>query len=175
MDKLWYLSKISIFDTLPKEDLLEIDRMAPMTHFNALPKGTMVQTPDTYREGLYFVKLGKLRIYNINPDGKQFTAGILGPGNMFGEIDSFSFGTNDVYIETMEETLICSVLKDHFENFLSKRPKLALKFLKELSNQLKVRERVIHLLVKLSNQFGKDEGMFRRIELALSHQEMART
>lgn len=87
----------------------------------------------------------------------------------------------------MEETLICSVLKDHFENFLSKRPKLALKFLKELSNQLKdrdelleklalgdVRERVIHLLVKLSNQFGKDEGMFRRIELALSHQEMAK-
>lgn len=64
MDKLWYLSKISIFDTLPEEDLLEIDRMAPMTHFNALPKGTMVQTPDTYREGLYFVKLGKLRIYN---------------------------------------------------------------------------------------------------------------
>jgi CRP-like cAMP-binding protein len=186
MDKLWYLSRISIFEMLPEEDLLEIDRMAPMTHFNALPKGTIVQTPDTYREGLFFVKEGKLRIYNINANGKQFTAGLLGPGNMFGEIDSFSFGTNDIYIETMEETLICSVLKEHFESFLSKRPKLAMKFLKELSDRLKerdelleklalgdIRERVIHLLVKLSDQFGIEEGAFRRIELALSHQEMA--
>lgn len=186
MDKLWYLSRISIFDMLPEEDLLEIDRMAPMTHFNALPKGTMVQTPDTYREGLFFVKEGKLRIYNINADGRQFTAGILGPGNMFGEIDSFSFGTNDIYIETMEETLICSVLKEHFENFLNKRPKLAMKFLKELSDRLKerdelleklalgdIRERMIHLLVKLSDQFGIEEEQFRRIDMALSHQEMA--
>jgi CRP-like cAMP-binding protein len=109
MDKLWYLSRISIFEALPEEDLLEIDRMAPMTHFNALPKGSMVQTPDTYREGLFFVKEGKLRMYKVNADGKQFTAGILGPGNMFGEIDSFSFGTKGIYIETMERTLICSV------------------------------------------------------------------
>ncbi|MEX2416304.1 MAG: hypothetical protein WD424_09170 [Paenibacillaceae bacterium] len=102
MDKLRYLSRISLFETLPKEDLLEIDRMTPMTHFNALPKGTMVQTPDTYRG-----------------------------------IDSFSLGTNGIYIETMGETLICSVLKEHFESFLSKRPQLAMKFLKELSDQLK--------------------------------------
>lgn len=54
LDKLWYLSQISIFDALPKEDLLEIDRMVPITHFNALPKGTMVQSPDFHRDGLFF-------------------------------------------------------------------------------------------------------------------------
>jgi CRP-like cAMP-binding protein len=186
MDKLWYLSRISIFEALPHEDLLEIDRMAPMTHFNALPKGTMVQTPDFYREGLFFVKEGKLRMYKISADGKQFTAGILGPGNMFGEIDSFSFGTKGIFIETMEKTLICSVLKEHFENFLNKRPQLAMKFLKELSDRLKerdelmeklalgnIRERVLHLLIKLSDQFGVEENGYRKIDLALSHQEMA--
>jgi CRP-like cAMP-binding protein len=186
MDKLWYLSRISIFEALPHEDLLEIDRMAPMTHFNALPKGTMVQTPDLYRDGLFFVKEGKLRMYKFSADGKQFTAGILGPGNMFGEIDSFSFGTKGIFIETMEETLICSVLKEHFENFLSKRPQLGRKFLKELSDRLKerdelleklalgnIRERVLHLLVKLSDQFGVEETGYRKIDLALSHQEMA--
>jgi CRP/FNR family transcriptional regulator, anaerobic regulatory protein len=52
MDKLWYLSRFNIFETLPYEDLVEIDRMAPTTHFNKLPKGTMVQTPDFHREGL---------------------------------------------------------------------------------------------------------------------------
>ena len=41
MDKLWYLSRISIFDSLSPEDFKEIDMMAPMTHFNAVPKGTL--------------------------------------------------------------------------------------------------------------------------------------
>ncbi|MED4607913.1 hypothetical protein P9317_17440, partial [Paenibacillus validus] len=45
----------SIFEALPEEDLKELDQMAPMTHFNALPKGTLIQTPDTYRDGLFFI------------------------------------------------------------------------------------------------------------------------
>lgn len=187
MDKLWYLSRISIFEALPQEDLMELDRMAPMTHFNALPKGTLIQSPDTYRDGLFFIKEGKLRLYKINAEGKQFTVGIMGKGNMFGEIDTFSFGTNGLYIETMEETLICSVPKERFENFLEKRPQLAMKFLTELSNMLRerdelleklalgdVRERILHLLLKLSERFGaiEDNGLVK-IDLALTHQEVA--
>jgi CRP-like cAMP-binding protein len=184
MDKLWYLSRISLFDTLPQEDLIEIDRIAPMKH---LPNGTMVQTPDLYREGLFIVKVGKMRMYKLNEEGKQFTAGILGAGNMFGEIDSFSFGTKGIYIETMEETLLCSLWKDQFESFLSERPQLAMKLLKELSERLKerdemleklalgnIRDRVLHLLVKLCERFGvKEEGGLHRIDMALTHQEVA--
>lgn len=39
-DKIWYLSKISIFEALPPKDLQELDQMAPMNHFNGLPKNT---------------------------------------------------------------------------------------------------------------------------------------
>ena len=186
MNKLWYLSRISIFEALPEKDLEEIDQMAPMTHFNALPRNSMVQTPDNERDGLFFVKKGKLRLYKMNPDGKQFTVGILGPGNMFGEIDSFSLGTKGIYIETMEETLICSVLKEHFENFLSTRPLLAMKFLKELSDRLKDRDelleklalsdlrgKVLFLLYKLSEQFGIEDEGYLKIDMPLTHQELA--
>lgn len=185
-DKLWYLSKISIFETLPAEDLQEIDRMAPMSHFNAVPKGTMIQTPGHEKDGLFFVKLGKLRLYKINEDGRQFTLGILGQGNMFGEIESFSLGTKGIYIETMEETLICSVLKDDFNHFLSQRPLLAMKFLKELSDRLQERdelleklalgdlkEKVLYLLVKLAEKFGIKDKEYMRIDIPLTHQELA--
>ncbi|UVI30264.1 Crp/Fnr family transcriptional regulator [Paenibacillus spongiae] len=186
MDKLWYLSKIRIFEALSSEDLQELDQMAPMTHFNALPKNIIVQSPDLKRDGLFFVKKGKLRVFKINGEGRQFTAAILGPGNMFGEVDSFSFETHDVYIETIEESLICSVMKEHFEKFLIKRPELALRFLKELSERLKerdelieklalghVKERILHLLLKLSEQFGVEEDGYVKIDFALTHQEIA--
>ena len=185
-DKLLYLSKISIFETLPTNDLEEIDRMAPMTHFKAVPKETLIQTPEDKKEGLFFVKQGKLRLYKIDPEGKQFTIGILGKGNMYGEIESFSLGTHGIYIGTMEETLICSVLKEDFERFLSKRPLLAMKFLKELSDQLRekeelltklvlgdLREKVLYLLMKLSEKFGIEDGEHSKIDIPLTHQELA--
>ncbi|MBA2939631.1 Crp/Fnr family transcriptional regulator [Paenibacillus sp. CGMCC 1.16610] len=186
MDKLWYLSKIHIFEALPPEDLMEIDQMTPMTHFSAIPKGTIVQTPDSNRDGLFFIKTGKLRVYKINLEGKQYTAAILGAGNMFGEIDAFSLGTRDGYIETLEETLLCSVHKDQFEQFLLQRPELVLRFLKEVSKKLNeasellerlalgtVHERVLYLLLRLSSQFGIPEEHFVKIDLPLTHMELA--
>lgn len=183
MNKIGYLSQISLFDTLPMEDLMEIDRMAPMSK---LKKNTLIQTPENFREGLYFVKEGKLRLYKFNPEGKQFTLGILGKGNVFGEIDSFSFGTKDIFIEAIEDTLLCSMGKEQFEMFLTSRPQLAMKLLKVLSERLKerdamleqlalggIRDRVLHLLIKLSEQFGIREGEYYKIDLPLTHQELA--
>ncbi|MBO2944068.1 Crp/Fnr family transcriptional regulator [Paenibacillus sp. F411] len=185
-NKLWYLSKVSIFEALAEQDLQELDQIAPMTHFDALPKGTLIQTPDTNRDGLFFIKQGKLRLYKISLEGKQFTAGILGKGNMFGEIDTFSFGTGGIYIETLEETMICSIPREQFEAFLSKRPELAMKLLAEFSTLLRerdemleklafgdLRERVLHLLLKLSEKFGIGKEDPVKIDLALTHQEIA--
>jgi CRP/FNR family transcriptional regulator len=183
MNKLWYLSQISLLDALPMEDLMEIERMAPMTR---LKKGELIQTPDTFREGLYFLKEGKLKLYKINLEGKQFIVSILGAGNVFGEIDSFSLGTRDTFIETMEDTILCSLGKEIFEQFLIERPHLAVKMMKELSALLQerdaqltqmalgdVRKKVLHLLVKLGQKFGIPEDAFHKIDMALTHQEIA--
>ncbi|MCA0757240.1 Crp/Fnr family transcriptional regulator [Paenibacillus sp. N4] len=97
MNKLWYLSQISLFEALTMEELQEIERMTPMT---TIGRGELIQTPYTFREGLFLLKDGKLKLYKIKPEGKQFIVSILGAGNVFGEIDSFSLGTNDTFIET---------------------------------------------------------------------------
>ncbi|MFC5452406.1 Crp/Fnr family transcriptional regulator [Paenibacillus aestuarii] len=132
LDKRSYLSKMSIFDVLTPDELTELDHISLMTHFNAIPKGSLIQTPETAKDRLFFLKECKLRVYRTNLEGKQFTIVILGKGNVFGEIDTFSFGTKGLYIETMEETLICSVSKQDFEDFLAARPLLAMKMLTEL-------------------------------------------
>ncbi|MFD2673212.1 Crp/Fnr family transcriptional regulator [Marinicrinis sediminis] len=186
MNKLWYLSKIDIFEVLSDADLEEIDRMAPMTHFKDIKKGTVLQSPEEGESGLFFIKKGKVRCYRLHEDGKQFTASILGPGNVFGKMNSFSFGTSDLYVETMDETLICSVLQDDFEQFLLKRPQLAIRMLKELSDRLQEREelleklalgdlrdRTLYLFHKLASQFGIQEEDYHRIDVPLSHQEIA--
>jgi CRP-like cAMP-binding protein len=186
MNKLWYLSQISIFEEMSREEIREIDQLDTIHHFNWITKNTLVQTPESACEGLYFVKEGKLRLYKLNDSGKQFTLGILTRGNIFGELNSFSFGTSRVYIETMESSLLCTMSEPQFERLMINRPQLALKFLKALSDRLKEREdqleqlalhslkkRVLHLLSTLGAKFGVIQDGYALIDLPLSHQEIA--
>ncbi|MBB3125454.1 CRP/FNR family transcriptional regulator [Paenibacillus rhizosphaerae] len=186
MNKLWYLSQISIFEEMSQEEIREIDQLDTIHHFNWITKNTLVQTPESAREGLYFVKEGKLRLYKLNDSGKQFTLGILTRGNIFGELNSFSFGTRQVYIETLESSLLCTMSELQFERLMINRPQLALKFLKALSDRLKEREdqleqlalhglrkRLLHLLSTLSTKFGIIQDGYALIDLPLSHQEIA--
>lgn len=183
MNKLWYLSQISLFESLTMDELMEIERMTPMTR---IKKGELIQSPDTFREGLYMLKEGKLKLYKINQEGKQFIVSILGSGNVFGEIDSFSLGTKDTFIETMDDTILCSLGKEEFEKFLIDRPQLTVRIMKELSGLLKerdamlsqlalsnVRDRILHLLKTLAEKFGIPEDAYHKIDMPLSHQEIA--
>ncbi|MDE3840412.1 cAMP-binding protein [Bacillus methanolicus] len=182
IDKLWYLSQIKLFDKVSPEDMEEINKG---THHAKIRKHTIIQTPDMVREGLFFVKEGALRLYIVNSEGKQFTVGILGKGSTFGEIDSVSLGTHGVYIETIEDTLLCSIGSEQFEKFISTRPYIMKRIMRILSDQLKekndmlekmalgtVKEKLLFLLLNLSEEFGVLEDGYHRIDLPLTHQEI---
>lgn len=182
IDKLWYLSQMKIFDKVSPEDMEEIVKRA---HHAKIRKHTIIQTPDMVRDGLFFVKEGILRLYIVNSEGKQFTIGILGKGSTFGEIDFFSLGTHGVYIETIEDTLLCSIDREQFEKFISTRPHIMKRVMRILSDQLEertsmlekmalgtVKEKLLFLLLHLSEEFGVLEDGFYRIDLPLTHQEI---
>ncbi|MFB9278798.1 Crp/Fnr family transcriptional regulator [Cohnella cellulosilytica] len=186
MNKLWYLSQISILESLPEDELLRIDRSNAIEHFQAVPPNTVIQTPDQERKALFFVKEGKLKLYKTNEAGKQLTVGILTKGNMFGELENFSLGTKRVFIETMEESFICSMSEMQFEALLLRHPQLALKFLRAISDRLNeseqmieqltlkdLRGKIVYMLCMLADRFGVAEEEYVWIDLPLTHQEIA--
>ncbi|MED4075489.1 Crp/Fnr family transcriptional regulator [Lysinibacillus fusiformis] len=184
MDNIQYLSQFNLLNSLSMEDLIEMEQLTLITTF---PKNTFIQTPETFSEGLYFVKRGKLRLYKVNAQGKQFTSDILNEGNVFGEMDIISFGTRENYIETIEESHICLMNKERFENFLIQRPQFMMTLLKVLSNRIigmsqltqnlalgKLHDKVLYALIKLSDQFGLTGDIeYYKIDFPLSHQEIA--
>jgi CRP-like cAMP-binding protein len=183
MNKLWYLSQINIMNELPIEDLKEIDRLASMFK---TPMGTIISSPDHPHQSLYLLKKGKVRLYKLNREGKEFTLGILGDGNIFGEVESFSTGTGDTYVQAMEDSLICVLNKNDFEEFMKTRPRLALKMIEVLTNRLReaeemlenlaygsVKKRLLYLLSKLGQNFGTWEGDYLTLNIRLSHQDLA--
>ncbi|WP_141504867.1 Crp/Fnr family transcriptional regulator [Paenibacillus luteus] len=184
MDKIQYLSQFNLLHSLSMEELIEMDQLTSIT---TIPKNTFIQTPDTFREGLYFVKRGMVRLYRLNAEGKQFTSDILNEGNVFGEMAKISFGTRDHYIETIEDSDICLLDKTRFDDFLINHPRFMMALLGVLSERIasmsllsqhlalgNLHHKIMFTLVKLSNQFGIiNEGAYYKIGVSLTHQEIA--
>ncbi|MFD2115817.1 Crp/Fnr family transcriptional regulator [Paenibacillus yanchengensis] len=185
MNRIQYLSQFNLLRSLSKEDLITMDELTSITTF---PKHTFIQTPETFTEELYFVKEGKVRLYQLNNEGKQFTLDILSEGNIFGEIGDISLGTRGLFIETIEESDICVMDKERFESYLIRCPQFTMNMIKAMSERLsymsslvqnlaigRLHDKIIHVLAELSDRFGVwDEGNdYCRIDMLISHQEIA--
>ncbi|WP_419884555.1 Crp/Fnr family transcriptional regulator [Paenibacillus sp. B-A-8] len=184
METIHYLSQFNLLQSLALEDLIEMEEL---TRITVVPKNTYIQTPTTFSEGLFFVKKGKVRLYRLNSDGKQFTSDILSEGNVFGEMNVISFGTRDHYIEAMEECHICTIDSVRFEEFVATRPRFLMSLMQVLSDRIKsmsqlsqnlaignLHDKILCVLLKLSDQLGvKNKDNLYRIDVPLSHQEIA--
>lgn len=180
---MWYLSKIGFFEFLPKEGL---EVFAPMIRHETVAKHTIIQTPDTAENKLYFVKEGAVRIYDMDEEGRTFTVSLLGPYSTYGAIRSFSLGTENVYVETIADVYLCSMTEEQFHELLQSHPDIAVHAMEMLSKRLQERERLLqmiatgsvkqqitHLLVSMADTYGKKEKVFVDIPIPLSHQEIA--
>ncbi len=177
------LSQINLFDEMEMNDLVQIDRVSDM---KPVKKGTIIVGPTKPMKALFLLKQGNVRLYRSNDSGKQLTVDILGDGNIFGETSSFSLSDDSVYVEAMTDVYLCIIGKEQFETLLSENPKLAIKFIEILSSRLKeiyemsenialrsVKYRVLSLLLKLSEKFGKRKNEWQTIEIKLTHYDMA--
>lgn len=183
MDKINLLSHINLFDELPMNELETIDKMSTM---QPVKKGTIILSPEKRIKMLFLLKKGQVRLYRINSQGKQFTTDILVDGNIFGETTSFSLTDDEMYVEAMTDTHLCTMAKDEFEAFVENNPKIALKLINILSSRLKdtydlsekialgdVKYRVLYLLFKLSERSGKRKKEWQTVEMRLTHSDIA--
>ena len=181
-----FLPKIQIFESLPAEIIHDIEQLVTRTNTYIYSKNVILQTPDNKKKGLFFVIAGTLRFYKTNPAGKQHTVCILSAGGVFGEVETFSLGTGGSYVETMEESIVFSIPTEQFEPLLAKHPELSLRLLAEMSRRLRdhdelveklvfrdLRGKVLYFLNRLSNKFGIEENEYRKIDIPLTHQELA--
>lgn len=183
MDKLSYLARINVLVELPPAVLEEVGRRAPMV---TAPKGTVIMDPNDPRPLLYLLKQGRVRLFRLSPEGKQFTSALLGEGNIFGETGTFSIGTWDLFAEALEDCVICVLSKSDVEQLVQQYPRLALRVLEVVSGRLKeaedfmgqlalgdARSRLLFLLLKLTASFGAPEGEWTRVQVDLTHQDLA--
>jgi CRP-like cAMP-binding protein len=98
-----------------------------------------------YSEGnrptrLYFVESGKVKVFKVNDDGKEFILKIVNPGEFFGYIALLENSVYHEYAEAIEPSEVAAIPKNEFEDLMNSNPEVTRKFITLLANDVSERE-----------------------------------
>jgi len=186
-EKYWYLKHCDLFGHLSDEEMRGMESRSRM---RKIPRNSPIYLPIDQADGVLLLADGQVKICSVTPDGKQSILAFVEPGELFGELAMFEAGSREEFAEaTMSSTVIlipAHILRDIAEG----NPRLAmgvtrllglrrrrierrLKYLLFRSN----RERLIHLLLELAEDYGRVDSHSPtgevRLGIKLSHQDLA--
>ena len=146
------------------------------------------EIPPLYEGGMqfHFVDYGKLRLYNLLPNGRCITISILGPGDVFLQWRAESQSLSCLCAEAMQGTRVISAGERDMTEIVSAQPAAALDVIANFARRLtesqvliedllnnSVNLRLYRTLLELSKQFGRMEGALSVIDYPLTHQRLA--
>jgi CRP/FNR family transcriptional regulator, cyclic AMP receptor protein len=136
-EKLRLLSMVDILEPLSREEIKELSRRVPDTHFQ---RGQILYTPYEKNEVLFMLKKGRVRIYRVSTDGREFTLAVMGAGKVFGEMPLTAQRLENAYAEAMEPVTVCKMRRLDFERLVMDKPQVGLKVMSVLSERLLLAE-----------------------------------
>jgi len=136
-EKLRLLSMMDILEPLSREEIKELSRRIPDTHYQ---RGQILYTPKERSEALFMLKKGRVRIYRVGHDGREFTLTVVGAGTVFGEMSLTAQRLESAYAEAMEPVVVCKMRRLDLERLVLDKPQVGLKVMSVLSERLSLAE-----------------------------------
>jgi CRP/FNR family transcriptional regulator, dissimilatory nitrate respiration regulator len=119
-----------LFSGLDGEGLSRIKAIAISRH---IKKGESLFVQGEVAGGFYLVLQGRIKIYRLSPQGKEYILRIVGPGETLAEAAVFSGKTYPAAADTLEDSLLYYFRKADFVHLIRQDPQLALNMISGLS------------------------------------------
>lgn len=161
----------------------ELSALSEIGSTRSLTKGQILFLEGDQALGFYVLLSGKIRIYKVSPDGKEYTLHVIGPGQMFAEAAIFRGNTFPANCAAIEDSIVTFFPKDRFIGLVTRYPQVSLKmisalsgFVREFNQQVEdlslkeVSARLASHLLRMSEKSGSDEFILEttKSELASS-------
>lgn len=177
------VSRAPLFAALDAADVAALK--ASMTA-SRMARGEVLFHEGERGDRLYVIQSGKVKLGRSSVDGRENLVGILGPGEMFGELSVFDPGPRNATATAVAETHLLGLDSTDLQAFLSERPAVAQTLLTALARRLRrtndsladlvftdVPGRVAKALLDLSDRFGTPIEDGTLVEHGLTQEELA--
>lgn len=134
----------------------------------------------------YFVESGKLRLYNLLPNGRTITLSILGENDVFLQWRAESASLSCLCAEAMHASSVLGVSEADLVDLIGAQPAAAIDVIAAFTRRItesqvliedllnnSVNIRLYRTLLELAKQFGKVESGATLIDIPLTHQRLA--
>ncbi|MGN6871502.1 MAG: Crp/Fnr family transcriptional regulator [Solirubrobacteraceae bacterium] len=133
-DTIALLSRVPVFSTLSREDLVHVAHVAMPRQFEA---GAVV-----FREGdegstCYIVRTGRARAIREHADGRSITLAHFEPGDIFGEMAMLDGERRSATVEATEHTEAIAILSADMHRLLREHPDISVKLIAALGQRLR--------------------------------------
>jgi len=179
----WHVRNCSLFSRLSEEQLQGIERRSRTKKF---PKGSSIYLPNDASDGAFLLVDGRVRICSCTPEGKQSILAFVEPGELFGELALVEGGEREERAEVIASANVVLIPADHLRDLMSQSADLTLGVTKLIGLRRKRierrlrsllfrsnRDRLTHLLLELTDQYGNPTAEGVELRIRLSHQDLA--
>ncbi|WP_064092939.1 Crp/Fnr family transcriptional regulator [Rossellomorea aquimaris] len=160
-------------------------RNVPTSVFRYKKKEIIFQ-PFTLSKNLYFVQNGSVKMYKYNEDGRKTILALIGKGGVFSNISPFTLDDEGVYAKVMDDTILYGISHKQLDQLSVTQPSIFTTLYSNINEHIKdrnvflekimyasVKERILHLFSHLVPQFGERQGNGIKINVSLTHQDIA--
>lgn len=182
-DKFWYLKNSSLFERLSAD---EVARLEGRSRVRSFKRGDLIYLPSDSSDSVLLLSSGRVKIYHITSDGKQALLAIMDEGELFGELAVFDNGQREEFAEAMEAATVILIPGSEIRRLMEEHADVSLGVTKlmglrrrRVDRRLKSllfqsnRDRIVHLLVDLAEKYGRPTTEGLKIDIKLSHQDLA--
>lgn len=183
MDRRELLGSVSIFASLEEK---ELDLLLQATTTKKLkPKEVLCRKGDPGNQ-LYGVLSGSLKVTTTGTDGKDVMFGLMGPGEVIGEIALLDGEERSATVTAVEKTELLTLHRRELIPFLEKNPRAAIGLagvlaarVRSLSDRAEDRQtmplpgRIAKRLLSLSESHGKRPIVGGPVEVRMPQQDLA--
>jgi CRP/FNR family transcriptional regulator, cyclic AMP receptor protein len=182
-DEVRLLSMVDVFESLVRQELVELAHRARDTH---LERGEEHGKPqEEGNEELYVLKEGRVQLYVEIPEGGEVTLSVVEGGSIFGELALGGLRSGEVYARALVPSLVCSLKTQHVQQLIESNPQVGIAIVRLLSERLREAEvrlaelaymqvpaRLANLILRLSASEGIMSREGTRIETPYTHQQL---
>jgi CRP/FNR family transcriptional regulator, dissimilatory nitrate respiration regulator len=115
----------------------EIDILAAAVSLKNIRKGEQIFSEGLEATAFFIVVSGKVKIFKLSPDGKEYTLHIHGPGEPVAEAAIFDSATYPASCTALEDTALVRISRVGFLDIIKQYPELSLKIMSGYSKRLR--------------------------------------
>jgi len=178
-----FLKNIFLFHGLFDQDSNELERaVIPIS----IRRKHVAFRPGDPSDALFVLKSGRMKICKLTQDGREIILNLLKSGDVFGEMSFLEEAPRESFSGALDDSELLVIKKADLLRLIKIRPAVTYRLARIIGCRRReaernmenflykgVRERLAHLLLRLSDDYGIKDSRGKMLRIKITHQDLA--